>query len=394
MSTDFLEAIEAQLVAATERGINRRRWRWPWLMQLRLPVRAPSVGIAAGVGAALAASAIAATITIPASRPRAHAVTATPRVRSYRTAGTVPVGFEPRSFTAISEFTWWLLGTAPCGSGQCTAIVRTTDGGRTFTRLAAPPTTRITNIRFADPLNGYAYGPTLWSTHDGGLTWTQAPLGAGDLAIADGYAYAITSTGRAIPSLMRSPVGTDAWQVPPGLAGRPGVSAHGFSGLWVEGPTVIVQAGPRLLVSTDQGTHFRARRGVPHAGNCSYDGGPLALWALCSTGMAPDVILLSHDLGATFTAAAPVPDGPIGTFAGASGTVAVASGQGPLYRTVDAGASWTPVAAPSANWTYLGFTDSTHGVAIGEFGGGGHQRYRLYYTTDAGASYHLVTIAP
>ncbi len=74
MSMDFLEAVEEQLVAATERGISRRRWRWPWLMRARLPWRAPTIGIAAGVGATLAASAIAATLTLPASHKRTNAV--------------------------------------------------------------------------------------------------------------------------------------------------------------------------------------------------------------------------------------------------------------------------------------------------------------------------------
>ena len=87
-----------------------------------------------------------------------------------------------------------------------------------------------------------------------------------------------------------------------------------------------------------------------------------------------------------------MPDGPIDAFAAATGTVAVASGQGPLFRTTNGGASWTRVKAPSGGWTYLGFSDATHGVALGNFGSGGHQQNRLYYTTDAGASYHLVRL--
>ena len=68
--------------------------------------------------------------------------------------------------------------------------------------------------------------------------------------------------------------------------------------------------------------------------------------------------------------------------------------KGPLFRTTDGGASWSRVAAPSAGWTYLGFTDATHGVALGNFGTGGRQDSRLYYTTDGGASYHYVPIGP
>jgi photosystem II stability/assembly factor-like uncharacterized protein len=389
MSVDFLEEVEAQLVAATERGISRRRWRWPWLMRMRLPWRAPTVGIAAGVGTALAASALAATLTLPASKPKDHVTTsaAVSTMRSYTTAGPVPAGFQPQSFTAVSEFTWWLLGTAPCGTRSCTTIVQTIDGGPHFTRIPGPPTAHVFNLRFADGSNGYAYGRQLWSTHDDGVSWTQLHLGTSidDLAIADGYAYAIAfSNGRG--TLMRSPVAQDAWKRLKGV--RPGA----LSGLWIQGPTVFVESGSHLLVSSDQGNHFLRVGGVRQAGDCSYDGGLQALWALCSRGMAPDQVLLSTDSGNTFTAATQVPDGPIGVFAAASSNTAVASGQGPLFRTTDGGASWTRVNAPTGAWTYLGFSDPTHGVALGNFGSGGHEQNQLYYTTDAGASYHLVQI--
>lgn len=393
MSMDFLESVEEQLVAATERGISRRRWRWPWLMRIRVPVRAPSVGIAAGIGTALAASAIAATITIPGSRskPRAQAPAAqSAGVRSYTTPGSVPIGFEPQSFTAITEFTWWLLGIAPCGGGHsCTTIVQTTDGGPQFTRIGAPPTTAVSQLRFADTTDGYAFGPQLWSTHDNGHSWTRQRLGGtvDQLATADGYAFAIVSAHRR-SQLMRSAVGGDQWVALAGVGRGP------LSGLWVEGQTVVLQSATRLLVSTDQGASFDRERGVRHAGDCSYDGGQYALWAVCAAGMAPDEILLSGDSGSTFTTAATLPNGPINSFAAADGDVAVASGQGPLYRTVNGGVSWSRVRAPIANWIYLGFSDPTHGVAIGAFGDARHQRYRLYYTTDAGRSYHRVPIRP
>ena len=66
-----------------------------------------------------------------------------------------------------------------------------------------------------------------------------------------------------------------------------------------------------------------------------------------------------------------------------------------LYRTTDGGASWSPVHLPATitAWQYLGFTDATHGVAIGYAGTQSPANQRLYYTTDGGASYHLVTVA-
>jgi hypothetical protein len=250
-------------------------------------------------------------------------------------------------------------------------------------------------VRFANSRDGYAFGPQLWTTHNGGKTWVEPELGASDVATADGYAYALASIGGPVETLMRSPLSRNAWAGAPGLAGREPhwMEGQAVGGLWVQGDTVIIQAG-KLMISNDQGMHFARVRGVVHAGDCGYDAvsAPFAIWALCSTGMAPDDILVSTDSGKTFATAAQVPNGPIDSFAAASSTVAVASGQGPLYRTANGGASWSLVAAPSAGWTYLGFTDATHGVALGNFGTGGRQESRLYYTTDGGASYHEVPI--
>ena len=155
---------------------------------------------------------------------------------------------------------------------------------------------------------------------------------------------------------------------------------------------MFIQSGSHLLVSDNDGASFRRVGGVRRAGDCSYDGGPQALWALCSTGMAPDEILLSSDSGNTFTAAAQVPNGPIDSFAAASGTVAVASGQGPLYVTSNAGASWTPAVAPIGELDLPGLhrRDPRRGDRrVRQRQPAGH---RLYYTTDGGASYHRVTI--
>ena len=80
--------------------------------------------------------------------------------------GTVPSGFDPVSFTAVSPSEYWLLGDAPCSNPVCTSIVRTTDGGSHFVGLPAPASpllegqgssTGINTLRFADDLDGYAF---------------------------------------------------------------------------------------------------------------------------------------------------------------------------------------------------------------------------------------------
>jgi photosystem II stability/assembly factor-like uncharacterized protein len=79
-------------------------------------------------------------------------------------------------------------------------------------------------------------------------------------------------------------------------------------------------------------------------------------------------------------------------FAAASATTAVV-GYRQLYRTTDGGASYQPVGPHGISfWQYLGFTDTTHGVALGYAGSQVPSHVRLYYTTDGGQSYHLVSI--
>src|SRR5437764_9352105 len=153
---------------------------------------------------------------------------------------SVPAGFEPVSFTAVSERDFWLLGTVPCRSGRCTAIVRTTDGGGSFAAIHAPalPTSGTTpELRFANRLDGFAF--VLWrglfyATHDGGASWRRLTLGRVlGFATGAGNVYVVTSR-----RLERSRVFADAWHpasLPFASDGSAlDLAAHGAS-LWLLG---------------------------------------------------------------------------------------------------------------------------------------------------------------
>jgi len=314
-------------------------------------------------------------------------------------SGPVPVGFTPDSFTAIGELTWWLLGTAPCSSAPCTSIVRTDDGGRTFVGIPAPGTDQVSELRFADAENGFAYGPELWVTHDAGATWNQVsvPGSVRELAIGSGYAYAIVRSG-STGELLRAATWSDSWTELP-------VAGDAYGGLWVNGKDVMLESSTtsgsamQLLVSPDDGATFSARA-LPPSIACNFDGALPAIWADCATGTLSGV-WRSQDSGATWVAAggdatrSGVPGEPnSAAFAAASPVVAV-YGYQQLFRTADGGATWSQVPTPAGItwWQYLGFTDATHGVALGYAGTEKPANERLYYTTDAGATYHPVTIA-
>jgi len=451
VDTDYLDTVEAQLVELPERGAHRRLRARAGGLGGAGDGRGPRLRTGAlAFGAALAVVVAVVVVALGAlhgggrggsaaarTRRHGHSAPATPRAKHgsgtrTRTAtspaaasdrgpssGPVPPGFDPTSFTAISDLTWWLLGTAPCSDPPCTSIVRTTDGGQSFVGIHAPraplaPAANqagVTQLRFADADDGFAYGASLYATHDGGVSWRAVGIGGSvtELAIADGTVYAVVvAPGGGPGRLMSSPVGEDRWRT---LAAAGEVSG----GLWANGSDVLVEsagggphgAGPQgggpqgagqLLISHDAGTGF-ARYPVPASLGCQFEEPtPAVVWALCATGMMSGV-WRSTEYGAAFrSASGGAPGGGPGeqansaAFAAASANTAVVGSQ-QLYRTADGGESYVPVGPAGVTWwQYLGFTDATHGVALGYAGSEIPSHERLYYTTDGGLSYHLVTI--
>jgi len=415
----YLDAVREQLVERTEHGPPQPGRR----PSPRRPRRA--AGVLAGAAALLIAAAVVAIALSAGSHPRRlagahhrpqpshraqtprthqsapapapHRATPPPRTAvSQPPAGPVPSGFAPESFTAIGASTWWLLGSAPCSSPPCTSIVRTDDGGRTFVGIPAPRTRAVSQLRFANADDGFAYGPQLWVTHDQGRSWHRVALpGAlSDLATSGGYVYAIVTTPGGVGRLMRSPVNRDSWSSLP-------AAGDAYTGLWAQGSTVLLESASKaaqsLLISHDYGQTF-ASQPVPASVACAFqEPQPPVVWAHCATGMLSGT-WISTDGGARFREASRAPSGqePLpnsAAFAAASATTAVV-GYRQLYRTTDGGASWTPVPTPSGIswWRYLGFTDPTHGVALGYVGAATAANERLYYTVDGGRSYHPVTI--
>ncbi|HTW08053.1 MAG TPA: hypothetical protein VME46_11105 [Acidimicrobiales bacterium] len=341
------------------------------------------------------------TTTVPAN------VTTTPVVATTASSpttlpaagGPVPAGFDPVSFTAISDSDYWLLGDAPCNNPVCTSIVRTTDGGAHFVGLPAPTapldigktTSGINTLRFADAMDGYAYaigaGGAFWDTHDGGGQWSQPPALSGKqlLGFGTGAGYALALTGACSQqsgscsglALVRSPVTTDHWSA----LGLPLSSASGPVSFSVRGPDLWLSiAAPSdeghqsLLVSSSSGSSFTSVSSPCFAGF----GGQLqatsaeVVWALCPTGMMAEA-LRSTDGGATWhnlssgssSAAAEFENSAL--LAPANDTTALLgpASQGKLLRTTDGGVTWQDVSTPATGyWSWMGFTDPSTGSAL------------------------------
>ena len=165
------------------------------------------------------------------------------------TPGYLPPNFQPYSVTWDSLSTGWIMGPAGtpghCGAHQdstiCTSVARTSDGGATWHGLPAPPVggpegpTGVTGLRFLNGSYGWAFGPELWATDDGGEHWHQVNTGNAsvtDLETVNGRAYALfgqcgtAASGNKIAecssyTLETATAGSDTWApvagVPAGL---------------------------------------------------------------------------------------------------------------------------------------------------------------------------------
>jgi hypothetical protein len=138
----------------------------------------PSPGAQAAAGQSSAASTSTSTGGGSAAASGAAAVP-TPSA----SAAPVPANFRPTSVTFVGTNTGWVIGQAgtpgQCATQYCTSMARTGDAGKTWTGVPAPVTgapdgaTGVSQIRFLNLKDGWAFGPELFETRDAGHTWTQ-----------------------------------------------------------------------------------------------------------------------------------------------------------------------------------------------------------------------------
>ena len=183
----------------------------------------------------------------------------------------VPPNFQPTSVTFIGTHTGWVIGQAGtpghCATQYCTSMARTDNAGSTWTGVPAPVTgpadggTGVSQVRFLNLSDGWAFGPQLFATHDGGRTWSQVVTNGERVTALEtvgSRAFALfascTGTGAAFAtgctsySLYSSPASADDWTaVGPattGLAG--GASALVLTGTrgYLLAPDGMLYVGP------------------------------------------------------------------------------------------------------------------------------------------------------
>ena len=165
----------------------------------------------------------------PAVRTSAPAVAA----RSAKQTGVLSASF-------VSPSRGWVLAELPCNQvNPCrtTVLMReTVNGGRTWYAVPAPPAPPadifqsspprdgVGRVLFTSAGDGWAFGPDLWRTTDGGATWrrVRTPGPVADFAVAGGRMFAVISrcdsAGVCAYRGYTASLGAGAWRPLPGTA--------------------------------------------------------------------------------------------------------------------------------------------------------------------------------
>ncbi len=245
------------------------------------------------------------------------------------------------------------------GIGRPATIYRTTDGGRTWARtfFDDSPGVFLDGLAFFDQKNGLAAGDPmggrffLISTADGGATWGPLPPASRPAALDGEAAFAASGTSLGVRN------GVRVWLCTGGTASR----------VWR---------------SEDRGRHWQVSPSALLAGSPSAGGFSVAFWDERSgitvggdykaEASAAGNAAVSADGGLTWT---PVKGHPPGGFReavafipGTSPPVAVAVGPSGSDYSLDMGRTWTPIVTP-AGLHALGFAKSGRaGWAVGREG--------------------------
>jgi hypothetical protein len=331
--------------------------------------------------------------------------------------GPVPVDFAPSSVTFVSSTRGWAIGQAgtpgSCYNGNiCTSVTWTSDGGKTWHGEHAPVagapsgSNGVSGIRFLDGVNGWAFGPELWATHNAGNKWKAVDTfgqRVTDLEAAGNRAYALfancsgtSAAGFAADctgyTLMTTAAGDDDW-VPVGPAtsnlaggGSAMIALAGGTGYLVA-PDGSLYSGPvggtwsKATVAPCPPSPAPQANGLPSTGAlATISAGRLAMAcgdssAGDSTGGGP-TIWTSADGGAHWTRQAQAawagtsqPGTPTSLAAAPDGRLVLATTKG-LYVTPTGAPKWQAAGSaggsplPPGGFGYVGMTSDSRGAAL------------------------------
>lgn len=395
----------------------------------------------------------------PAS-PKPSVASATPlpsgSALSATTSGQpVPAHFRPTSITIVGTGGGGLAAAAigqaqspgHCYTRYCTSLAGSSDYGATWYGVSAPLTgpprgaTGVSQVRYLNLRDGWAFGPQLWATTDGGATWRQEPThglrvidleAAGDRAIAllarcggTGPAFAADCTSF---SLYSSVAGSTTWRLVPGpvrdlgltggASGQPAAAslviasataadpgaptgyllapsgqllAGPLTGTWRVAGRIPAPCRPGVAQLTGQPSGAQLASGSQGSGTPAQLAAGSQLLLSCNrpgtSGGAYTKTFYVSPTGARWTQVGSTRSTGRATWLAASsaGLAVLATTTGICYSTND-GASWasasvTPV--PAGGFRYVGMTTASLGVAVPADASLG----AVYTTSDGGKSW-------
>ncbi len=369
--------------------------------------------------------------------PNSHSATPEPPAGSALSPGgsgiAVPSNFQPTSVTFVGPQVGAVIGQAGhpghCYTQYCTSLAATSDYGSSWYGVSAPRTgspsggTGVSQLRFLNLRDGWAFGPGLWVTHTGGAHWKpeQTPgLRVTDLETAGSRAFALfascTGTTAAYAancdrfSLYSSAPSGSRWLPVPGPTSDltlPGAGTGQTATLLLAGSTGYLLAPSGQLYSGPlTGAAWRLAGQAPMApGAPGPDGQPTSgllaagsqqLYELTTTtttsGDSQDkAISTSADGGKTWRQAGTVPAAGIArSLAAAQGGLVVLATTAGIDVSTDGGADWKVTetgphsAAPGqGGFSYVGMTDPLQGVAVPA----DPQLHEVFITADGGQTW-------
>jgi len=360
----------------------------------------------------------------------------------------VPPNFQPASVTFVGQV-GAVIGQAgtpghcPIIRADCTSLAGTSDYGTSWYGVSAPVTGApdgsrgVGQLRFLDTRDGWAFGPELWVTHDGGSSWTREKtygMRVTDLETAGNRAFALfakcTGSGADYAarctsfSLYTSVAGTDQWQsvsgpaasLPQAGAGQAAAASLVLTGGPAGGQGYLLAPSGELLTGPLTGAAWTVASpgvpcppgapgpgGQPTGALLAADSGQLVLVCTSATSTASDtqakLVVESSDGGAHWSKVAAALSAGIATSVAiqAQDHLVVLATDAGLYRSGDGGLTWrrTQVSpggatAGETGFSYVGMTSLTNGVALPADPG----LHEVFITTDGGISWQAHAVSP
>jgi photosystem II stability/assembly factor-like uncharacterized protein len=286
----------------------------------------------------------------------------------------------------------------------------------------------VSQVRFYNTSDGWAFGPQLWATHDGGRTWTRIGthgLRVTALETAGQRVFAVWAqcsgggadfaAGCTSSALYSAAPGGDQWAPVPGagtgssLGTTPGSSALVLTGSrgYLLAPDGTLLSGPVTSAGGWQPVTGTASSSTapcpPGAAQASGQPSGALLAATTTSGLVlvctspaagatqAKTVYTSGDNGQQWQKAGTGPGaGTATSVAGTTaGTIVLATTAG-LEVSADGGATWTAAqgALPAGGFSYVGMTSPQQGVAVPA----DTAQHAVWFTFDGGRSWRASPI--